>query len=340
VSSSIGGGSDAAAAPTPGTSSGPAGLGETTGLDATRPRGRATSPEGPEADRLRLSGRPASHVARGRRSSQDRVSRVAPGLDPDLAARLRDLGIDPEGRFDPEDVWRRLRKRHGRRATLIDRYALEARARNVPPDALDTTLRERLTLDVLRESVPGVEWPDGFRRASQEAIEVVPWDPAWPSRYQDWRGRLATALGPAALRIDHVGSTSVPGLAGKPVIDVQVSVRDVEDEASYVPAVEGAGVRLRMREPGHRYFRPVEGLPREIHVHACAAGSDWERDHLLFRDYLRAHPAVASEYGRRKEALAERYRTDRVAYTEAKTCFILDALERAARWAAATGWRV
>jgi GrpB-like predicted nucleotidyltransferase (UPF0157 family) len=186
--------------------------------------------------------------------------------------------------------------------------------------------------------MPGVEWTEGSRRPSEEPIEIVPWEPAWPSRYEDWRRRLATSLGPAALRIDHVGSTSVPGLAAKPVLDVQVSVRDVEDEASYVPAIESVGVRLRMREAGHRYFRPPEGLPREIQVHVCAAGSRWERDHLLFRDYLRAHAPVAAEYGRRKAALAERYRTDRIAYTEAKTGFILDALDAAARWAEATGW--
>ena len=272
--------------------------------------------------------------------SRDRLSWVGAGLDPDLAARLHAAGVDPDGPFDAEDAWRRLRERHGRRATLIDRYALEARARGVTPDALDPALLERLATDVLRESMPGVAWAEGSRRASEDPIEVVPWDPGWPSRYDEWRGRLARALGTAAVRIDHVGSTSVPGLAAKPVIDVQVSVRDVQDEPSYVPAVEGVGLWLRMREPIHRYFRPAEGRPRAIHVHVCTAGSGWERDHLLFRDYLRCHGAVASEYGRHKVALAERYRTDRVAYTEAKTCFILDALEVAERWAAATGWRV
>jgi GrpB-like predicted nucleotidyltransferase (UPF0157 family) len=102
--------------------------------------------------------------------------------------------------------------------------------------------------------------------------------------------------------------------------------------------VEGLGLLLRSREPGHRYFRPLPGAPREVQVHVCDAGGAWERSHLLFRDYLRADPPTRAAYGDLKRSLAGRYRDDRVAYSEAKTVFILDALERAEAWSRRTGW--
>lgn len=148
-----------------------------------------------------------------------------------------------------------------------------------------------------------------------------------------WRERLRRVLGEAARRIEHVGSTAVPGLAAKPIIDAQVSVRDAEDEGSYVPAIEDIGVLLRLRKPGHRYFRPAGNQPRTIHIHVCNVGSGWEREHLLFRDYLRTDAKARASYARLKWKLTERYRDDRLAYTEAKTGFILDTLDEAEAWA-------
>jgi GrpB-like predicted nucleotidyltransferase (UPF0157 family) len=148
---------------------------------------------------------------------------------------------------------------------------------------------------------------------------------------------LADRLGPAALRIEHVGSTAVPGLAAKPVIDVQVSVADIDEEPSFVPHIEAAGVKMRAREAGHRYFRPPGDAPREVQVHVCAAGSDWERTHVLFRDFLRADAGTRDAYGALKRRLAVRFRDDRIAYNEAKTDFILDAMARARAWEAARG---
>ena len=130
----------------------------------------------------------------------------------------------------------------------------------------------------------------------------------------------------------------MPGLAAKPVVDVQVSVPDVTDEASFLPAFESLGLPLRTSEPGHRYFRPPRGRPREVQVHVCDAGGSWERVHPLFRDYLRADPGAREAYAALKRGLAEMYRDDRIAYSEAKTDFILDALEAAEAWAKATGW--
>ena len=143
-----------------------------------------------------------------------------------------------------------------------------------------------------------------------------------------------------ALRIEHVGSTSVPGLPAKPVIDIQVSVASLHDEDSYVPPCQAAGLQLRSRDDGHRFFRPPAGRPRDVHVHVCAAGSSWERGHLLFRDFLRADRAGQDAYAAMKLQTASRWRDDRMGYTEAKNDLILDLLDQAERWAAARGWTV
>jgi GrpB-like predicted nucleotidyltransferase (UPF0157 family) len=250
------------------------------------------------------------------------------------------VGVDPADFGDPGAAWRRLHDRYATRATLLDRYALEAASRGVTVDELDPELRTRLALEVIAAHAPGFELVAGSDRTERDPVEVVPYDPAWAKRFAAWRERLRAALGEGAVRIEHVGSTAVPGLAAKPVIDIQVSVPDVNDEAAYVPAIEGLGVALRSREIGHRYFRPAGDRPREVQIHVSAAGSDWERDHLLFRDFLRAHPATRGDYAVLKSELAGRYRRDRIAYNEAKTHFILDAMEPARRWAAETGWRI
>jgi GrpB-like predicted nucleotidyltransferase (UPF0157 family) len=217
-------------------------------------------------------------------------------------------------------------------APLIDRYALEAEARGVTVDELDDDLRARLTREVIEAHWPGFEVIAGSDRAQADPIEVVAYDPGWPERYERWRTRLARELGRVAWRIEHVGSTAVPGLPAKPVLDIQVSVPDLGDESAYVPAIERAGVAFRNRDDEHRYFRPAGNLPREAQVHVCPAGSEWERRHLLFRDFLRADAVTRDAYGRLKLELAARYRDDRIAYNEAKTGFILDAMEHAEAW--------
>ena len=135
-----------------------------------------------------------------------------------------------------------------------------------------------------------------------------------------------------------MGSTSVPGLAAKPITDIQVSVADLGGEPSYVPPLQAIGLVLRSRDELHRFFRPPAGQPHEVHVHVCAAGGQWERDHLLFRDYLRAHPAACLRYAEAKRASVRRWSDDGWAYTEAKTGVILDVLEQAEDWAVATNW--
>lgn len=265
---------------------------------------------------------------------------TAPHLSADLAERLRAAGADPDELGDPAEAWRRLHASIGRRATLVDRYELEAVHRGVAPEALEPALRALLTDEVLRAHSPRLEFLPGSERRDARRVEVLDYDPAWADRFAEWRERLAGTLGPGARRIEHVGSTSVPGLAAKPIVDIQVSVPDVEDEAAYVPAIEALSLALRLREEDHRYFRPAAHLPRTVHLHVCASGSAWEREHLLFRDFLRADAATRDGYAAMKRARAVRHVDDPVAYTEAKTGFILDALERGERWAEATGWRM
>ncbi len=202
---------------------------------------------------------------------------------------------------------------------------------------LPVTVRLSLARQAVPHMWPGFKITDGSERPSVPLI-VVDYDPAWPQTYACWRQRICAALDPAALGIEHVGSTSVPELAAKPIVDIQVSVADLADESRYVPQLEQVGLVLRSRDEMHRYFRPPAGQPNDVHVHVCAAGSQWERDHLLFRDYLRAAPAACRRYAEAKRANIRRWSDDGWAYTEAKTGVVLDILEQATDWARATAW--
>lgn len=165
-------------------------------------------------------------------------------------------------------------------------------------------------------------------------IRVVAYDERWPARFAEERARIAAALGPRARRIEHIGSTSVPGLAAKPIIDIDLSVDDPDDEPSYLAALEASGYHLRVREPGHRMVRSAE---LDVHVHVCASGSEWEQRDRLFRDWLRSHPEDATRYAELKLELAKRDWPDMNAYAAAKADTIAAILEaaRAARDAGA-----
>ena len=222
--------------------------------------------------------------------------------------------------------------------TIIELYALVARERGLEPHELPVDERRDLARRGMEIAWPGFELT-GESDRPPEPIELAPYDPAWAERFARWRERLVAALGEAP-RIEHVGSTSVPGLDAKPVVDIQVSIDDPGNEPSYVPQLESAGLQLRSRDEEHRFFRPFPDRPREVHVHVCRTGSGWEREHLLFRDYLLEHPAARDEYAAVKRIAAERWRDDRIAYTEAKTDLVLDVLESAEAWAQSSGWSV
>jgi GrpB-like predicted nucleotidyltransferase (UPF0157 family) len=161
-------------------------------------------------------------------------------------------------------------------------------------------------------------------------------DPAWPARFAELEARIRPALGDAALAVEHIGSTSVPGLAAKPIVDVLVVVTDVDDEPSYVPAMEGAGFVLRVREAGHRMFRTPA---RDVHVHVYSAGDQAITDYLDLRDWLRVDESDRALYADVKRDLARRPWCDMNHYAEAKSDVIQQVLGRARAWRASSAPR-
>jgi GrpB-like predicted nucleotidyltransferase (UPF0157 family) len=268
-------------------------------------------------------------VAGGQRSDD------AAGSGRTLADRLAAAGVS--GRAEPWDAWLQLRAAEGNRATVIDLYELVAAPQGLAAHELPAATRLSLARRAVAQMWPGFAVAEGSDRPRAPLV-VVDYDPAWPQTYERWRQRIAAALGRTAIRIEHVGSTSVPGLAAKPIVDIQVSVADLGGEPRYVPPLQAAGLVLRSRDELHRFFRPPAGQPGEVHVHVCAAGGQWERGHLLFRDYLRTHPAACRRYAETKRASVRHWSDDGWAYTEAKTGIISDILDQAEEWAVATGW--
>lgn len=171
-----------------------------------------------------------------------------------------------------------------------------------------------------------------------DPILIAPYDPQWPRRFSQLAADLRTALGETARRIDHIGSTAVPGLDAKPVIDVQIAVASLEPLEAYRLPLEALGYVHRADNPdlSKRYFREAPGRSR-THIHVRPCGSWAEQFALLFRDYLRAHPADAQRYAALKYSLAEKHRNDRRAYTEAKEPFIWEIMQKADQWSQDTG---
>jgi GrpB-like predicted nucleotidyltransferase (UPF0157 family) len=242
------------------------------------------------------------------------------------------------GGGDPFTAWQEMRERAGPRISLIRLYALVAEPRGLKPNELPLAERRELAARAAPLLWPGFQPNPRSRPRKPEPIRLVPYTPDWPQRFELWRGRLTALLGPVARRIEHVGSTSVPGLAAKPVVDIQVTVADLDDEDSYAPPTEATGLQLRFRDHEHRYFQPPPGHPLDVHVHVCQQEADWERLHLLFRDYLRASAIARDAYVAAKREAAMLWADQAAAYTEAKSDVILGILDQAEAWAGATGW--
>ena len=172
-----------------------------------------------------------------------------------------------------------------------------------------------------------------------DPVRVVAYDPEWPALFREQAGALRAALGEVAVRIDHIGSTAVPGLVAKPIIDVQISVAAFEPLDAFRVPLERLGYVFRAdnQERTKRYFREPPGS-RRTHVHVRRAGSFSEQLALLFRDFLRTHRDWADRYGELKLALAETYASDRHRYTDEKQPFTWEALAQADAWAQRTGW--
>jgi GrpB-like predicted nucleotidyltransferase (UPF0157 family) len=139
----------------------------------------------------------------------------------------------------------------------------------------------------------------------QPHVEVVEPDPAWPQWFDGLAGRIRAALGPRAIQLEHVGSTAVPGLPAKPVIDIDLTVADPGDEAAYVPALEAAGFRLRVREPWWYEHRVLRAEDPACNLHVFGFDSPEPVKHRIFRDWLRGHPDDRDLYAGTKRRAAD-----------------------------------
>src|SRR5579863_240063 len=162
-----------------------------------------------------------------------------------------------------------------------------------------------------------------------QSVVMAEYDPEWPARFEKLRERIAAALGPMALQIEHVGSTSVPRMCAQPIVDLDVVVRR-EDVPAAIAAVEALGYRhegnLGVEE--REAFRWTAEFP-EHHLYVCPEGSPAFERHVLVRDYLRKHPEMARAYAELKKRLARQYHDNRTKYQEAKAEFVDSMLEQA-----------
>lgn len=172
---------------------------------------------------------------------------------------------------------------------------------------------------------------EGPGAVSAGPVRVVPYDRDWPDRFAEERAHLTDLLGRASSAIHHVGSTSVPGLAAKPVIDILIETPDLSSIDDRTRDLTGRGYIAKGEHgiSGRRYFsRPADETTPKVHLHVFEEGRDEALLHLRLRDHLRAHPAEARRYGAFKMKLAERYGEDRAAYQAAKAPFIEGLLQR------------
>jgi len=162
----------------------------------------------------------------------------------------------------------------------------------------------------------------------REAVELAPYDPGWPDQYEAERTKIAAALGDLAVEIHHIGSTAIPGLDAKPVIDTMVVVRRLDDAARCIAPLQTLGYTFvdYPQNTDRRFFR--KGTPRTHHLHIVAASGQSLADHLDFRDALRADPALRRQYQELKSTLSTKYKHDRATYSERKGAFVKDVLAK------------
>ena len=165
-------------------------------------------------------------------------------------------------------------------------------------------------------------------------VEVVPHSPGWAAAFRAEADRLRTVLGDEVVAVHHVGSTAIPGISAKPIIDILLAVREVErlDERGSEMAGLGYEARGEFGLPGRRFFAKDTDGQRTHQIHAYATGNPELERHLAFRDYMISHPEDARAYGRLKEELARRFPTDIVGYMDGKDAFIKEMERKALAW--------
>ena len=169
----------------------------------------------------------------------------------------------------------------------------------------------------------------GERPRHDGPIVLVDYDDAWPLRFEREAKRIRAALGVRALLVEHAGSTAVPGLAAKPIIDVVLAVPDSSDEAAYVPALEAEGYKLRIREPDWYEHRVLKKTEPKVNLHVFPAGCEEIDRMLAFRDHLRTNEADRKLYARTKRELASRHWAYVQDYADAKSKVVEEIISRA-----------
>jgi GrpB-like predicted nucleotidyltransferase (UPF0157 family) len=177
--------------------------------------------------------------------------------------------------------------------------------------------------------------PDGVtwvrERPAATSIAVVDHDPSWPAQFDELATRIRRALGELVLALEHVGSTSVDGLPAKAIIDMDLTVADSTDEAAYVPSLEQEGFVLVLREPGWHEHRCMVATSPAANLHVWSPDSPEVIRHMLFRDWLRDHPADCAVYADAKRAAAEQTNAtgeEMMAYNLRKQPVIREILDR------------
>lgn len=219
----------------------------------------------------------------------------------------------------PEEIDRRLRTRCDDPARL----AWEVRRfRELQAIQDHQARRGDLGFVIDTTSLSIEEVADAIWRDITSEVTIAPYNPAWPVMYEEEREKIIAVLREAVAEIHHVGSTSVPGLPAKPIIDIMIAVPRLEDALACIGPLSELGYAFidYPQNTARRFFR--KGQPRTHHVHLVAQGNAELNDHLAFRDALRANPEWRDQYAALKYALADRYRHDRAQYSDSKTEFV------------------
>jgi len=168
---------------------------------------------------------------------------------------------------------------------------------------------------------------------SSAPIIVVPYDPEWPLQYEEEKARILAAIAPYVVCMEHMGSTAIPGLAAKPVIDILIGVRSLADAPFFLPPLASLGYEYIQKHevifPERRYLHRLVNGQHTHHLHMVEPDSNFFKVQIAFRDYLRHHPKARDQYAALKLDLAQKFHHDREAYTNAKSDFILSILELA-----------
>lgn len=170
--------------------------------------------------------------------------------------------------------------------------------------------------------------------ATPEIVELTAYSPLWPAVFDIEKSRLVDIFGADAVLIEHVGSTAVPGMGAKPIIDILLGAPTLAVVDRHIPQLVETGYRhvseFEHANPDRRFLVKVHGHPGHFQLHAVVYDTPFWKDLLAFRDVLRADPGLAERYWRLKNALAARFRNDRQAYSDARTEFIRNTLGRKA----------